>query len=75
MREKKWFFSESGIQYTLDKSLERLQNGLYRVYFSVALWEQNQFFGQRGFKVQDDAWEDNIHAVLETLKRFYQQGK
>jgi hypothetical protein len=28
---------------------------------------KNQFF-QRGFKVQEDAWEDNIHAVLDTLE-------
>jgi hypothetical protein len=35
---------------------------------------KNQFFGQRGFKVQD-GWEDNIHAVLDTLGDFIKEGK
>jgi aryl-alcohol dehydrogenase-like predicted oxidoreductase len=36
---------------------------------------ENQFFGQRGFKVQEDGWEDNIHAVLDTLGDFIKEGK
>jgi hypothetical protein len=29
---------------------------------------------ERGFKVQEDGWEDNIHAVLDTL-RFHKRRK
>jgi aryl-alcohol dehydrogenase-like predicted oxidoreductase len=32
-------------------------------------------FGQRGFKVENDPWEDNIQSVLETLEAFIKQGK
>jgi aryl-alcohol dehydrogenase-like predicted oxidoreductase len=32
-------------------------------------------FLQRGFKVQEDGWEDNIHAVLDTLGDFIKEGK
>jgi aryl-alcohol dehydrogenase-like predicted oxidoreductase len=35
---------------------------------------KNNFFGQRGFKVQEDGWEDNIHAVLDTGD-FIKEGK
>jgi aryl-alcohol dehydrogenase-like predicted oxidoreductase len=36
---------------------------------------KTNFFGQRGFKVQEDGWEDNIHAVLDTLGDFIKEGK
>jgi hypothetical protein len=36
---------------------------------------ETNYFGQRGFTVQEDAWEDNIHAVLETLDGFVKEGK
>jgi aryl-alcohol dehydrogenase-like predicted oxidoreductase len=35
---------------------------------------KNFFFGQ-SFKVQEDGWEDNIHAVLDTLGDFIKEGK
>jgi diketogulonate reductase-like aldo/keto reductase len=27
---------------------------------------KTNYFGQRGYTVQEDAWEDNIHAVLDS---------
>ena len=74
MREKN-DFSPASIQYALDKSLERLQTDYFDLYQLHWPERKTNFFGQRGFKVQDDAWEDNIHAVLETLNGFIQQGK
>ena len=36
---------------------------------------KTNMFGQRGFKVQNDPWEDNIQLILETLDDFIKQGK
>lgn len=74
MREKN-DFSPASIQYALDKSLERLRTDYIDLYQLHWPERKTNFFGQRGFKVQDDAWEDNIQAVLETLNGFIQQGK
>jgi aryl-alcohol dehydrogenase-like predicted oxidoreductase len=65
MREKN-DFSAASIKYALDNSLQRLQTD-YIDLPALARTKTN-YFGQRGFKVQDDAWEDNIHAVLDTLE-------
>ena len=74
MREKN-DFSPASIQYALDQSLLRLQTDYIDLYQLHWPERKTNFFGQRGFKVQDDAWEDNIRAVLETLNGFIQQGK
>ena len=33
------------------------------------------FFGQRGFKLEDDHWEDNIRNVLELMAKLIAEGK
>src|SRR3970040_1958979 len=74
MREKN-DFSPASIKFALDSSLLRLQTDYIDLYQLHWPERKTNFFGQRGFKVQDDAWEDNIHAVLDALGAFIKEGK
>nr|WP_315151600.1 aldo/keto reductase [uncultured Flavobacterium sp.] len=74
MREK-LDFSPASIKYALDKSLERLQTDYLDVYQLHWPERKTNCFGQRGLKIQEDAWEDNFHEVLETLDGLVKSGK
>jgi aryl-alcohol dehydrogenase-like predicted oxidoreductase len=74
MREKV-DFSPASIQYALDHSLQRLQTDYVDIYQLHWPERKTNMFGLRGFRSQDDAWEDNIHEVLTTLEGFIKQGK
>ncbi len=74
MREK-LDFSPKSIQYALENSLKRLQTDYIDLYQLHWPERKTNCFGQRGFKVQEDAWEDNIHQVLEALDGLIKQGK
>jgi aryl-alcohol dehydrogenase-like predicted oxidoreductase len=74
MREK-LDFSPQSITLALEQSLERLQTDYVDLYQLHWPERKMNMFGQRGFKVQEDAWEDNIQLVLETLDGFIKQGK
>lgn len=74
MREKN-DFSPASIKFALDQSLQRLQTDYIDLYQLHWPERKTNFFGQRDFKIQEDAWEDNIHSVLETLEGFVKEGK
>ncbi|WP_366186067.1 aldo/keto reductase [Flavobacterium ovatum] len=74
MREK-LDFSPVSLQYALDNSLKRLQTEYIDLYQLHWPERKTNFFGQHGFKVQTDEWQDNIHQVLETLDGFVKSGK
>lgn len=74
MRDKLDFSPES-IKFALDQSLQRLQTDYLDVYQLHWPERKTNCFGQRGLKIQDDAWEDNFHEVLETFDGLIKAGK
>ena len=74
MRDKN-DFSPASIQFALDQSLKRLQTDYIDLYQLHWPERKTNTFGQRGFKIIEEGWEDNIQQVLETLQGFIQEGK
>ena len=74
MRDKN-DFSPASIKFALDQSLKRLQTDYIDLYQMHWPERKTNTFGQRGFKVIEEGWEDNFQQVLETLQGFIQEGK
>ena len=74
MRDKN-DFSPASIKFALNQSLKRLQTDYIDLYQLHWPERKTNTFGQRGFKIIEEGWEDNIQQVLETFQGFIQEGK
>jgi aryl-alcohol dehydrogenase-like predicted oxidoreductase len=74
MRDKN-DFSPASIKFALDQSLKRLQTDYIDLYQLHWPERKTNTFGQLGFKIIEEGWEDNIQQVLETLQGFIREGK
>lgn len=68
-------YNAQTIRDSVEKSLMRLQTDYIDLY--QLHWPERKinYFGQRSYVLQEDAWEDNIQHILEVLQELIAQGK
>ncbi len=68
-------FSKKSIHEAVDNSLKNLQTDCIDLYQMHWPERKMNFFGQRGFTITEDAWQDNFNELLTTFDGLIKQGK
>ncbi len=68
-------FSTKSIQNAVDNSLLNLKTDYIDLYQMHWPERKMNFFGQRGFAITDDTWQDNFKEILETFNKLIKAGK
>ena len=68
-------FSKKSITEAVDKSLLNLNTDFIDLYQMHWPERKMNFFGQRGFSITDDDWQDNFNEILNTFDTIIKAGK
>ena len=68
-------YTDKTIRSSVEKSLKHLQTDYIDLYQLHWPERKTNMFGQLGFVVEDDIWQDNFHAVLTTIQALINEGK